>query len=284
MAESRRTPIADRQRQLRIVEVRAAFSTARAGNLRGSPTPADVAVYYSRRWKRSPGGVDSEHPLHQVDLLDAAQTGSARPSGHPSVDTSCTAEHHCQDPHRTGGWTSQSRHIVAATYLGAALVLGHAGGKLSLGRTRWVLRCRAMPDRNLRRPSAATRLTHHPSNSQALHRVLGRYGDMSIPPYEPPKSAGAPNPGNTLLCPKCAGVMKTYERNGIHLEQCDTCRGIFLDFGELESLTQMENRFVQAAPPPPPPAQHGYDYGPGWGHRGNKHYRKQGFGRLFFSS
>ena len=93
---------------------------------------------------------------------------------------------------------------------------------------------------------------------------------MSIPPYEPPKSAPSPGAANTLLCPKCAGVMKTYERNGIHLEQCDTCRGIFLDFGELESLTQMENRFAQAAPPPPPPPQQGYgsyDYGPGWGHR-----------------
>ena len=118
-----------------------------------------------------------------------------------------------------------------------------------------------------------------------------RCAHMSIPPYEPPKPAN-PFPGgvgNTLLCPKCAGVMKTYERNGVHLEQCDTCRGIFLDFGELESLTQMENRFVQAAPPPPQQS-HGYgnqgygDYGPGWGHRGNKHYRKQGFGRLFFSS
>ena len=82
--------------------------------------------------------------------------------------------------------------------------------------------------------------------------------------------------------------MKTYERNGVHLEQCDSCRGIFLDFGELESLTQMESRFAQAAPPPmPPPQQHGYssyNYGPGWGHRGNKHYRKKGFGGLFFSS
>jgi Zn-finger nucleic acid-binding protein len=112
---------------------------------------------------------------------------------------------------------------------------------------------------------------------------------MSIPPYEPPKPPSTPNVGNTLLCPKCAGLMKTYERNGIHLEQCDTCRGIFLDFGELESLTQMENRFVTSAPPPPP-AQHGYgqsygqEYGPAWGQRGNKHYRKQGFGRLFFSS
>ena len=91
--------------------------------------------------------------------------------------------------------------------------------------------------------------------------------------------------GNTLLCPKCAGVMKTYERNGIHLEQCDTCRGIFLDFGELESLTQMENRFVQAAPPPPPPSAHaGYEYGPGLGPSRQQAYRKQGFGRLFFSS
>ncbi|KHO20494.1 hypothetical protein QQ25_06200 [Mycolicibacterium setense] len=125
--------------------------------------------------------------------------------------------------------------------------------------------------------------------SQALHSGVGRYADMSIPPYEPPKSPSSPGVGNTLLCPKCAGVMKTYERNGIHLEQCDTCRGIFLDFGELESLTQMENRFVQAPPPAAPPAHSGYnqgysDYGPGWGHRGNKHYRKQGFGRLFFSS
>ena len=110
---------------------------------------------------------------------------------------------------------------------------------------------------------------------------------MSIPPYEPPKAPPPATAGTTLLCPKCAGVMKTYERNGIHLEQCDTCRGIFLDFGELESLTQMENRFVQSAPPPLPPQPqpgYGYDYGPGWGHRGNKHYRKQGFGRLFFSS
>src|SRR6478609_5050593 len=87
---------------------------------------------------------------------------------------------------------------------------------------------------------------------------------MSIPPYEPPKAPFPGGVGNTLLCPKCAGVMKTYERNGIHLEQCDSCRGIFLDFGELESLTQMENRFMQAAPQQAPPQQgYGQDYGAG---------------------
>lgn len=74
--------------------------------------------------------------------------------------------------------------------------------------------------------------------------------------------------------------MRTYERNGIHLEQCDSCRGIFLDFGELEALTQLETRFTAA----PPPAQPSYGYGPAWGHRGGHHYRKGGFGRLFFSS
>jgi Zn-finger nucleic acid-binding protein len=89
-----------------------------------------------------------------------------------------------------------------------------------------------------------------------------------------------------LLCPKCAGVMRTYERNGVHLEQCDTCRGIFLDFGELESLTQLENRFT-AAPPPQQgynQGQHGYSQGPAWGNHGGQRYRKGGFGRLFFSS
>jgi len=82
--------------------------------------------------------------------------------------------------------------------------------------------------------------------------------------------------------------MRTYERNGIHLEQCDTCRGIFLDFGELEALTQLESRFMQApAAPPPQPgygAQPSYGYGPEWGHRGGKQYRKGGVSRLFFSS
>jgi Zn-finger nucleic acid-binding protein len=86
-----------------------------------------------------------------------------------------------------------------------------------------------------------------------------------------------------LLCPKCAGVMRTYERNGVHLEQCDSCRGIFLDFGELESLTQLENRFT-SAPPPQPGYGPGYGQGPAWGQHGNQRYRKGGFGRLFFSS
>ena len=116
-----------------------------------------------------------------------------------------------------------------------------------------------------------------------------RCRSMSIPPYEPPKPpSSTPGVGNTLLCPKCAGIMKTYERNGVHLEQCDTCRGFFLDVVELETMTQMENRIEQSAPRPPIQqqgyGQQGYGHGPEWGHRGDRRYRKQGFGRLFFSS
>jgi Zn-finger nucleic acid-binding protein len=35
--------------------------------------------------------------------------------------------------------------------------------------------------------------------------------------------------------------MRTYERNGVHVDQCTECRGIFLDRGELERLIDAEN-------------------------------------------
>ncbi|MGY1744352.1 TFIIB-type zinc ribbon-containing protein [Blastococcus sp. SYSU D00695] len=61
-------------------------------------------------------------------------------------------------------------------------------------------------------------------------------------------------PGMELTCPKCHGAMRTYERNGVHVDQCGDCRGIFLDRGELERLVDAENawhgrpRAPQAAP------------------------------------
>ncbi len=52
-----------------------------------------------------------------------------------------------------------------------------------------------------------------------------------------------------LTCPKCHGPMRTYERNGVHVDQCADCRGIFLDRGELERLIDAENAWHgQAAP------------------------------------
>ncbi len=41
--------------------------------------------------------------------------------------------------------------------------------------------------------------------------------------------------------------MRTYERNGVHVDQCSDCRGIFLDRGELERLVDAENSWHGAA-------------------------------------
>ena len=63
-----------------------------------------------------------------------------------------------------------------------------------------------------------------------------------------------------LVCPKCQGTMRTYERNGVHVDQCTDCRGIFLDRGELERLVDAENdwhaRPAPAAEPPRPASSH----------------------------
>jgi Zn-finger nucleic acid-binding protein len=37
--------------------------------------------------------------------------------------------------------------------------------------------------------------------------------------------------------------MRSYERNGVHVDQCNGCKGIFLDRGELEALISAEEGF-----------------------------------------
>lgn len=100
-----------------------------------------------------------------------------------------------------------------------------------------------------------------------------------------------------LICPKCQGAMRTYERNGIQIDQCTECRGIFLDRGELERLMDAEATYSQApardrsAAAPARPAQDDQSAGYGWGsggHHGKPEYgghqgkRRKGFlGELF---
>jgi Zn-finger nucleic acid-binding protein len=42
--------------------------------------------------------------------------------------------------------------------------------------------------------------------------------------------------------------MRTYERNGVHVDQCSECRGIFLDRGELERLMDAEENYHAPTP------------------------------------
>ncbi|MEV5439736.1 zf-TFIIB domain-containing protein [Streptomyces sp. NPDC052682] len=95
-----------------------------------------------------------------------------------------------------------------------------------------------------------------------------------------------------MQCPKCHAPMHTYNRNGVQIEQCANCRGIFLDYGELEALTRLEAQWSQPGPPPPPAPQ-AYPPAPpapAWGapHGGHDHHyghrRHKSFGHMLFSS
>ncbi|MEU6962413.1 zf-TFIIB domain-containing protein [Streptomyces chrestomyceticus] len=95
-----------------------------------------------------------------------------------------------------------------------------------------------------------------------------------------------------MHCPKCHAPMQTYNRNGVQIEQCAGCRGIFLDYGELEALSRLETQWAQQAPPPPPGPQ-AYPSAPVWGapHQGHHGHHghhgghgQRGFGRMLFSS
>jgi uncharacterized protein len=56
-----------------------------------------------------------------------------------------------------------------------------------------------------------------------------------------------------LICPKCQGAMRQYERSGVHVDQCSECRGIFLDRGELERLIDAETAYHAASTAPASP-------------------------------
>ena len=73
-----------------------------------------------------------------------------------------------------------------------------------------------------------------------------------------------------LICPKCHGTMRNYERSGVTVDQCGECRGIFLDRGELEKLVDAENTHYAASQPPPQQRQQEY--------RPEREYRGEQYG------
>ena len=81
-----------------------------------------------------------------------------------------------------------------------------------------------------------------------------------------------------LICMKCGGSVRTYERNGIIIDQCERCHGIFLDRGELERLISAESSYLDDS-------EGGGFLSSGGKHRGKQQKRKsRGFlGELFDS-
>ena len=52
----------------------------------------------------------------------------------------------------------------------------------------------------------------------------------------------------TLACPKCGGAWKTVRRDGVAIERCAGCQGVFLDRGELDRLIDAESDYLAALP------------------------------------
>ena len=83
----------------------------------------------------------------------------------------------------------------------------------------------------------------------------------------------------TLVCPKCGGEMRTYERSGMNVEQCTGCRGIFLDRGELERLMDAESSYYGSRGYTPP--RYDDDDDDEWKRRPRRRRRGGFLGELF---
>lgn len=94
-----------------------------------------------------------------------------------------------------------------------------------------------------------------------------------------------------MMCPVCKVGLHMSDRQGIEIDYCPQCRGIWLDRGELDKIIERsgvgEAPVALQAPPPPVqpqggpwqqgggyPQQQGYGQQPGYGHD-PRHYHKK---------
>ena len=78
-----------------------------------------------------------------------------------------------------------------------------------------------------------------------------------------------------MKCPVCLTPdLVMSERQGIEIDYCPQCRGVWLDRGELDKIIERSADQAPAAAPPPPSQQPGYAPQPGYGdsHRQHKKY------------
>ena len=89
---------------------------------------------------------------------------------------------------------------------------------------------------------------------------------------------------HSMPCPVCKVPLVMSERQGVEIDYCPQCRGVWLDRGELDKI--IERASQDMAPPPPAqqapmqqaPAyqpQHGDAYGQDRGYPGHKGYPKK---------
>jgi Zn-finger nucleic acid-binding protein len=48
---------------------------------------------------------------------------------------------------------------------------------------------------------------------------------------------------NELTCPNCSTMMRTNQRYGVDIDFCPSCKGIWLDRGEIEKIANASKRY-----------------------------------------
>lgn len=63
-----------------------------------------------------------------------------------------------------------------------------------------------------------------------------------------------------MKCPACDVTLSMSDRQGIEIDYCPQCRGVWLDRGELDKIIERASAELapQRQPAPPPPRQHGH--------------------------
>ncbi|MEA3015064.1 MAG: uncharacterized protein QOD42_3609 [Sphingomonadales bacterium] len=91
------------------------------------------------------------------------------------------------------------------------------------------------------------------------------------------------NPGAGMPCPVCKVALVMSDRQGVEIDYCPQCRGVWLDRGELDKIIE---RSAQGSGAPPPqrddrPRHYGDDDGRHRDHREHGRRRKSFFEDLF---
>src|SRR5215207_18496 len=72
----------------------------------------------------------------------------------------------------------------------------------------------------------------HRKNQEAIEKLRAK---MKV--AEEAKAAGT----SSMQCPRCDGQLKESAVEGVTIDTCEKCGGVWLDSGELEQLTRKES-------------------------------------------
>ena len=82
----------------------------------------------------------------------------------------------------------------------------------------------------------------------------------------------------TMSCPVCRVPLAMSDRQGIEIDYCPQCRGVWLDRGELDKIIErsVPQTATPSAPQPvsAPPPQQGYAQQP-WGGQPHYHHKRR---------